>query len=215
MRYAKWTAIALIAAVVAAFLDYTLPSHQVVRIVGATTQRIDLGANAWFYAAPDAGTARAAGRDVKFIQTILPDGAPLVFRNEDTGWGWPPYLKFNSFNLQTEASNLVSNADKPKWVMVTYYGWRMQLLTIFPNAVAMRPVAGPDASVFPWFNTIFLILLAVAAFLVWRSWRRFRRRRIDPVIDEMGDAWDRAEAETGDLRARGAAFWRRLRGLMR
>ncbi len=216
MRYVKWTFWGLIALILFAFFDYTLPQHEVVRIVAATTQRMDLGENAWFYAAPDMGSSTSAsaatGRDIKFIQTIKPNGRPMVFRNEDTGWGWPPYFKVNNFDLQTEASNLVSTEAAPKWVMVTRYGWRNQFFSIFPNAVRLRPVDSPDATVFPWVNVIILTLLAVLLFLIRRMWMQFRERTIDPVLGDMGDAWDRAEARADGVGQRARGFWSRLFG---
>ena len=209
MRKILWGLIAAVVVVVGLFLNYTLPSHMVVRLVGAPTQRIDMGENAWFFAAPDVGTngvnAAGSGRDIKFIQAIRPNGRPFVFRNEDTGWGWPPYFKVDSFDLQTKASSLISTQENPKWVMVTYYGWRSQFLTIFPNALGLRPVDSPDATVFPWVTSIVLGALAIVLLFIRRSWIRFRRRRIDPMIDEVSDVLDEA-----DDRARG--LWRRLFG---
>ncbi len=47
----------------------------------------------------------------------------MVYRNEDTGWGWPSYFKFDTANLQTEADDLSSTAarsqmggDDPLWL---------------------------------------------------------------------------------------------------
>lgn len=209
MRYVKWTFYALVALILFLFFDYTLPQHEVVRIVATNTQRIDMGENAWFFAAPDVGTAgtnaSGTGRDIKFIQTIRPNGRPMVFRNEDTGWGWPPYFKLDSFDLQTEASNLISTEAAPKWVMVTRYGWRSQFLTIFPNVVRLRAVDSPDATVFPWTNTIILTLLALILLAIRRMWLQFRERTVDPMVQDVEAAWDNA-----DDRARG--FWRRLFG---
>ena len=46
----------------------------------------------------------------------------MVYRNEDTGWGWPPYFKFDTKNLQTEAADLISSKEEPQWVILTHYG---------------------------------------------------------------------------------------------
>ena len=74
------------------------------------------------------------------------NGKVMVYRNQDTGLGWPPYLKFDTANLQTEASDAVSTVDAPKWMALRHYGWRNTWLFggIFPNALSMKPVAGPD-----------------------------------------------------------------------
>ena len=203
MRYVKWTFWGLVLLLVAAFLHYTLPRTDVVRIVGTSTQRVDIGANRWFFASPDPGTntATADSRDVQFIQTIRPgSGRPLVFRNQDTGWGWPPYFKVNSYDLQTRASDLNSTEAAPKWVAITHYGWRNQFFTIFPNALSLRQVEGPDVRIVPWTSIVILSLLALASFMLWRMWRRFRERTIQPAFDDMDARADQARAGWGRFR---------------
>lgn len=205
MRYVKWTVLGLVALLVASFLHYTLPQTDVVRIVGTNTQRVDIGANSWFFASPDPGTdtATANSRDVQFIQTILAgSGRPMVFRNQDTGWGWPPYFKVNSFDLQARASDLLSTEANPRWVAISHYGWRNQFFTIFPNAISIREVAGPDVRIIPWVSIIILILLAGAAFMLWRMWQQFRERTLDPAMDSVGDAFDNMDARADAARAR-------------
>lgn len=199
MRYVKWTLILVLGAALWGFLNYTLPSHDIVRIVGTDNRRMDFGENSWFWAAPDVGTVKGTNRDVFFINAVYPDGRTMEYRNEDTGWGWPPYFKMNSFSLQTQAKELISTADAPRWVMVTRYGWRSPLLTIFPNALAVAPVSGPDVRVIPWATIIVLALLAAVALLFWRIWVQFRERVIEPAaieaeitLDRMGDGAERA-----------------------
>ena len=48
-----------------------------------------------------------------FIQTIKKNGKPMVYRNEDTGWGWPPYFKFDTANLQADAAAARSPPGAP------------------------------------------------------------------------------------------------------
>ncbi|SNX68534.1 uncharacterized protein DUF1523 [Cereibacter ovatus] len=203
MRYLKWTLPALVALLVGAFLHYTLPQTDIVRIVGTNTQRMDLGENSWFFASPDAGTnaASSSSRDVKFIQAIFPDGKTMVYRNEDTGWGWPPYFKVNSFDVQAMATDLTSTGADPRWVAVTHYGWRNQLFTIFPNAVKLEQVDGPDATVMPWFNILFFLTLGLLVWLGYKMWAQFRERTIDPALEDLGDAWD-AQSDLARKRAR-------------
>ena len=45
MRYVKWTLIALIVLIVGSFLHYTLPQHDIVRIVGTNTERTIVAGN--------------------------------------------------------------------------------------------------------------------------------------------------------------------------
>ncbi len=161
MRYVKWTFIALIALIVIGFLHYTLPQHDIVRVVNTYQERQDL--SDWtriFWSTPDDQSTGLINRDVQFIQAVKANGKPMVYRNEDTGWNWPPYFKFDTANLQTQAEDLKSTADSPKWAVVTHYGWRNIYFSTFPNAIAIKPVAGPDVTIIPWFNIFFFIVVA-------------------------------------------------------
>ncbi len=211
MRYVKWTLAALVAILVVAFLHYNLPQRDIVRIVSTENRRIDFGENSIFWASPDVGTASGATRDVFFIQTVRPNGRPMVYRNEDTGWGWPPYFKINSYNLQTQAANLVSTAEAPKWVVITHYGWRNEFFTIFPNAVGIRQVEGPDVVLIPWLNIVILSVLAGMLLLLWRMWQQFRERTLDPALARAGDAIGAVDARADAARARALGAWGRFR----
>ncbi|SDF32823.1 Protein of unknown function [Celeribacter baekdonensis] len=191
MRYAKWTLIALIVLLVGGFLHYTLPQHDIVRIVNTYEERQDIsGWTSMFWQAPDNGSTTTQNRDVQFIQAVRPNGKSIVYRNEDTGWGWPPYFKFDTANLYTEANDAISNKDTPEWVSVTHYGWRSQVLSLFPNAMGIKPVPGPDATIIPWVNIVILTFLAVVLLLIWRMLAQFRERTITPLVEDVEDAWD-------------------------
>jgi hypothetical protein len=204
MRYVKWALIITFWTIVAAFLHYTLPQRDIVRIVNTYEERQDLGD--WtriFWSEPDSQSASLQDRDVQFIQAVRANGRPIVYRNEDTGWGWPPYFKLDTANLYTEANDAISSRNEPEWVLVTHYGWRNEFLSIFPNAVNIEPVAGPDVGKpIPWVNIIILTLLAAFCWAIWVRWRRFRQRRIDPAIEEMQDSWDAAGDAVTDGRSR-------------
>ena len=113
----KWTLRIVAALLALGFLHYTLPQHDVVKITGTYNRLTTIGSeNAWAYASPDTGTAESGTtRDIRFIEAAYPDGDVMVYRNEDTGWIWPPYFKYDSSNLQAEAGNLKSDAASPKW----------------------------------------------------------------------------------------------------
>lgn len=176
------------------FLDYALPYKQTVRITNTYNRLTDIGANAVFYASPDTGTVQngQGQRDVRFIDTVRPNGRPYVYRNEDTGWIWPPYFKYDSSNLHATATDLKSSSAQPEWVSVTSYGWRISWLSVYPNAIAIRPVAGPDVHAFNWGATIILALMGAVLFLIWRMWNQFRERSIDPALRSADAARDRA-----------------------
>ncbi len=203
MRYVKWTFWALLALLVFAFFHYTLPQRDIVRIADTYEKRIDFGENSIFWASPDVGNnPNAVNRDVFFIQGIRENGKPIVYRNEDTGWGWPPYFKFDTSNLQAEASDLKSTKAAPIWVAVRHYGWRNEFLSIFPNAVGVKQVAGPEVRLIPWLNIVILLLLAFVVFWIVRIWRQFRERSIDPLLEDAGDAYDRVGGQADLARGR-------------
>jgi hypothetical protein len=186
---------------VAVFLHYSLPGHDVVRIVGTEVNRMDRTA------ADGGGAGTVVTRDVRFINAVRPDGSPAVYRNEDTGWGFPWYFKFNSGDLQAVAQDLVSTQDKPRWVVVTHYGWRIDLFSMFPNAVEIDLATGPDETIIPWFTIILLSAIAIGWFLLWRAWRRFLMRleidsRFENASNNAAQVWRWIKANARDLTGR-------------
>ncbi len=192
MAYVKWTLIFLVLAVVAACLHYILPSRDIVRIVGTEVrleEKTRTGPN---------GQTQSYQDDVHFIKSVEPDGSPRVYRNEDNVW----YFKFDSANLDTEASNMVSTEAAPRWMVVKHYGWRMPLFSMYPNAISMRRATGPDETLVPWFNIIVVALLVIAVLMLRRVLLiMIGRRHVDPVVAEVDRRFD-------DRRS----WWRRLRG---
>ncbi len=204
MVYVKWVFWVVFWLFWAAFFHYTLPQTDIARVTDTYEKRIDFGENSIFWASPDVGNdGTLANRDVFFIQTVRANGSTMVYRNEDTGWSWPPYFKFDTSNLQAEAADQKSTADAPKWVAIKHYGWRNEFLSIFPNAVGVSPVSGPDATKgLPWVNIIILVLFGLVVLGAWRLWRRFRARRIDPMVDSIESGFDAAGDAVNDGRGR-------------
>jgi hypothetical protein len=190
LTYVKWTLALLVLAVIAAFLHYVLPARDIVRVVG-TEVRLETQTRT----GPN-GQQQIFQDDVYFIKTVEPDGSPSVYRNEDNAW----YLKFDSANLDTQASNMVSTQDQPRWVVVTHYGWRIPLLSMYPNALSMRPAAGPGEELFPW-NLVILAVLVVIVLFLWRIIRILSRRHVDPLVSRVEE---RFESRRG--------WWRRWSG---
>lgn len=194
------------------FLHYTMPQHDIVRITNTYNRLTTIGENWIFYASPDVGTAEGAEtRDIRFIEAILANGRVSVYRNEDTGWVWPPYFKYDSSNLQAEASNLKSPKEAPQWVVITHYGWRVPWLSIYPNAVKVKAVDGPDVTIIPWVNIIILTFLAIGLLMIRRMWLQFRERAIDPVVADAGDVLDDLDARADAARAEVRGTWGRFR----
>jgi len=194
MRYIGWTLLITFWVLLGSFLHYTLPQRDIVRIVNTYEERQELGD--WtrlFWARPDEQSSALISRDVQFIQGVRVNGKPTVYRNEDTGWSWPPYFKFDTANLYTEANDAISTRAEPEWYLVTHYGWRNEFFSSFPNAISIRPIEGPDAPKgLPWVNMIVLSVLAAVFYGIWVRWRRFRRARIDPRLEEWQDKWEAA-----------------------
>lgn len=209
MAYVKWSLILAFWLIVAGFFHYTLPQVDIVRITDTYEKRENPGANSLFWSSGDAGSAAGTnGRDVFFIQTRQVGDRVMVYRNEDTGWSWPPYFKFDTSNLQAEAADLRSTAADPQYVAIRHYGWRNEFLSIFPNAVSVRPVDGPDAAKpLPWVNILILTLVAAVWYGLWVRWRRFRARRIDPTLEEIQDSWEATEDAVAEKRGRLRQWW--------
>jgi hypothetical protein len=190
----RWTFWITVWVLIAAVFHYTLPQVDIVRVTDTYEKRVDLGENSMFWAQADTGMdGTVVNRDVFFIQTRRVKGDVMVYRNEDTGWGWPPYFKFDTSNLQAEAGDLKSAEDDARYVAIKHYGWRNEFLTIFPNAISVRAVDGPDAPKgIPWLNIFIIALFLTVVYGVWVRWRRFRIARIDPRMEAIED--DLAEA---------------------
>ena len=192
MKYIKWVVILTFWVIIGSFLHYTLPQRDVVRITDTYLERIDFGENSIFWSHAQTGdNPNPTNRDVFFIQTFKENGKPVIYRNEDTGWGWPPYFKFDTSNLQAEASDLESKttAGGAQWAVIRHYGWRNEFLSIYPNAVNIRAVDGPDVRIIPWFNIVLLTILFALFWAIRVRWKRFRAKQIAPVVDEWTDGW--------------------------
>jgi hypothetical protein len=94
---------------------------------------------------------------------------------------------------------------------MTHYGWRIPWLSIYPNAVGVRAIDGPDVTIIPWFNIFFLLFLAFVIFMAWRMWAQFRERTIDPALESAGEAWDRVDAQADAAAGRAKGAWGRFR----
>ena len=154
----------------ALFLHYSLPFHDVVRVVGdeVVTERV----------AGDA-SGEVVPQDVRFVNAVDEADAPHVYRNEDTGWGWPPYFKFDSADLAARADEAADGEDDA-WHRVTSYGWRIPFLSMFPNIVGIEAAEGPAAETFPW--TALVVFLLYLGAILWAArlllrWRGSAQRR--------------------------------------
>ncbi len=224
MRYVKISFRVLVVLVIGSFLHYVLPQHDIAKITSTEIIRTDLsGWNRIFYAQADSGSAELSTRDLRLINAqrqkawlfgFIPREAEgvMVYRNEDSGWIWPPYFKFDSADLQAEAAANVSPPGQERWVVITHYGWRNRFLSIYPNAVDIRPVEGPDVRIVPWFNIFFFVFLGLSILFLRAAWAQFRERMMDPALEKAGDRWDEIEAGAAEKRSSLKRWFARLGG---
>ena len=196
MAFVKWGGLLVVIGLIVAFFHYSLPQRDIVRVTSIDVTRMDAGTDA---------DGQKLTRDVRFIFAKYPDGGEMEYRNEDTGWGFPWYFKFDSARLANQAADFESSAEAPKWAVVRHYGWRIPIMDMFPNALSIRAAKGPDESLFPWFNVIFLVSLAIVILVIRRILIILRERHVDPVVDALDEEWD----ETSGWFSR---QWRRLSG---
>jgi hypothetical protein len=213
MRRIKQFFLATVALFVAGLLHYVLPQHDVVRVTSTEVIRTDFNwMNRPFFAQADSGASELQTRDLRLINTekkrtwllgFIPRDSThvMVYRNEDTGWIWPPYFKFDSSDLQAESAALIAPGQE-QWAVMTHYGWRNRYLTIYPNAIGIRPVDGPDVTIIPWFNIFFFVFLVVAYVFLRAAWRQFRERTIDPTVQDVSDRLETVSSQLDDKRGR-------------
>lgn len=170
MSWLKRVSIALagIAALaVVLFVDYYLPSTMLVQVTGHEVKRMDTG--------KDKASGQAITRDVRFIYAKgVENQKDYVFRNEDTGWGWPPYFKFNSGDLAAKAIN-IKETEPDATVLVTYYGWRITYMDLYPNMVDLE-VVDPDYTHIPVVKILILaVIIGLVGFgIYWFRWGRYK-----------------------------------------
>ena len=147
------------------FCAWTLPSKEMIRVTGTETRRSEIVERA------EEGGVRA--RDVRYIMAEAEDGSPRMYRNEDTGWGWPPYFKFDSGNLAARAQSLATNPERPL-VAASYYGFRIPMFSAFPNMLEIQ-MSETGERPLPWL-TIFVVLVHLVLIVVLAgAYRGFKR----------------------------------------
>ncbi len=137
-------------------IHYTFPHYETTKVTGVEVKRMDKDGFI-----TKSNPADGPTRDVYFIYTQRPEEKePMVYRNEDTRWAFPWYLKFDSANLQAKATNF---AQEQKWVELKYYGWRFTMMDEFRNVVSIKEVAEGEHS-HPILSYIFYFLGLITLF---------------------------------------------------
>lgn len=177
LRRSIWLVVLVALGIGALSLYYVLPRHDVVMITGVEVKRMDADGVVNAENPADGPT-----RDVYFINTEHPDTKKVVvYRNEDTAWSFPWYFKFDSADIQAKAQGYSRDANQ--LALIRYYGWRITILSMFPNVTEIQMTTSRDEP-FPVFNAIFFGVFAVlllVVIIVIR--RRFRKQpRVDQVV---------------------------------
>lgn len=224
MRFVRNTILSVFGVLLGLVLLYVLPQHDVARITGTEIIRMDFSnINRPFYAQADSSNTEMATRDIRLINTVKKrtmllgfiqrdSERVMVYRNEDTGWIWPPYFKFDSSDLQAAALANVSAPGNEQWVVITKYGWRNRFFTIYPNTIAIKPIDGPDTRVIPWFNIFFFVGLFAFFVFARAFWMQLRERAIDPAMADTRDAWEKVDSYADEKRGRVSKWWRSWTG---
>ncbi|UOP49149.1 DUF1523 family protein [Pasteurella multocida] len=164
-KYFFLTVIFVFHLVLFATVNFVTPSYEVTKVTGVEVKRVDKDGPI-----TKANPADGPTRDIYFINTQNQDGKIMVYRNEDTRWGFPFYFKFGSANLHAEAEALIKEGQK---VQIKYYGWRLVMFDEFRNALNIKAVdehASPSHPIFAYI--LYFILLITLFFSVQfiRGW---------------------------------------------
>ncbi len=130
MKRFKLILIAILVVSLAGLWSYAGPTTIDVKVIDTEVKRVGVG---------------NTSKDQYRIDTIrVSDNSTLVFRNTDAAL-FPPYFKWDSADLQTTARTYAKRDATGPTVRIKYYGWRVKLLSWFPNATSMWTVeSGSD-----------------------------------------------------------------------
>lgn len=152
MRKLIYAAVGAVVLTAAAGLHYAVPRVSTVQIVGVEVKRAD---------------AETGTRDVYMIQAQDPETQRVrVFRNEDALL----YLKLSSADVQARATAL-SRGEELRTAAIRHYGWRVPVLSIFPNALSVREV-DPGYRHVPVLGPVLLLTLLGSTTLLLRRMRK-------------------------------------------
>lgn len=141
-------------------VNYAMPSYEETTVTGMEVRRMDKDG-----VISKSNPADGEVRDVYFLFTKRPNEDKekvQVYRNEDTGWGLPPYFKFDSADIQAKAQ---AYANEEKVVQIKYYGWRINWLNEFRNIVSIKPLEEGETVSKPIMSYVIYALLAFLFFL--------------------------------------------------
>lgn len=156
IKYFLIIVVVLFHAVLFAGVSFVFPHYETTRVTGVEVKRVDKDGPITKANPQDGPT-----RDVYYIYTQKTgEDKTMVYRNEETGWGFPFYFKFGAADLQAKAAGL---AQERKLVEVKYYGWRIVIFDEYRNALSIKEVAEDNGSL-PILSYIFYLLFVITLF---------------------------------------------------
>jgi len=156
---------AILLALYMVFCAYSLPRHMKAHVTGIEVTRRDV----------EGADGRIRTNDIRYVMVEDLDGQAHMFRNQDTGWGWPPYFKFDSGDIAAQAQSYsVANAEDV--VLIKYYGFRIRLFSSFANILSMRTVPVNHQPI-PWTVIVVLFAHVVVVGGLWIVLRDFSKSR--------------------------------------
>jgi hypothetical protein len=196
------------------FMDYTLPAYTLIHVTDTDTRRMDEDGNFIPKSQPTTG----ATRDVAFIygkyahvendpvtgeqKVVVEEKRDWSSINEDTGWGYPFYFKFDTADLQANAAYL-----KGKAAFAKTYGYRFQFWSWFSNTLDLVKWE-PGMWILNWLRIVGMTFFAMAVLGAWfvchmvRRWVLGRidaaaeaaRIQAEAIANQMGNVGDSVEA---------------------
>lgn len=158
-------------------LAYSLPRTLKVYVTGAKSQ---------------SGSSSSFG-EVRQIQALSLEGESLRFRNENTGWGFPPYFKFNAEELGAQAREL-AKIEPRVVVRVRAQGFRLGDSLTTPNLISLK-VVPLHSKELPLFNWGVLALHVVGAGVLFAT----RRQRAIRRAEQDEEEWEDETPEPGSV----------------
>jgi len=132
----------LVALFVAFNIYYFMPRAKVVMVTQTEVQRRDRQASV------------DGNQDMLLIYATAYDSKkPLVFRNEDNLF----YFKVDSSDLASQAARFAKDSPDAA-VLIRYYGVRLPLFSVYPNAISMKAVPADYVHI-PWASIVYLVVL--------------------------------------------------------
>lgn len=143
--------------VIGGVVNYAMPSYDETYVTGMEVRRMDKDG-----VISKANPADGEVRDVYFLFTESEPNKVMVYRNEDTGWGLPPYFKFGSADIQAKAQ---AYANEKQRVQIKYYGWRINWMNEFRNIVSIKPLLEGETVAQPIVSYVLYGIIVLLFFL--------------------------------------------------